>query len=34
MSVPSTVLVDKDGKIIARNLRGSELEKKLSEIFD
>ena len=34
MSVPSTVLVDKDGKIIARNLRGPELEKKLSEIFD
>ena len=34
MSVPSTVLVDKDGKIIARNLRGCELEKKLSEIFD
>ena len=34
MSVPSTVLVDKDGKIIARNLRGSELERKLAEIFD
>ena len=34
MSVPSTVLVDKDGKIIARNLRGTELEKKLAEIFD
>ena len=34
MSVPSTVLVDRDGKIIARNLRGSELERKLAEIFD
>ena len=34
MSVPSTVLVDKDGKIIARNLRGSELERKLAEIFE
>lgn len=33
-SVPSTVLIDKDGKIIARNLRGQELEKKLAEIFD
>ncbi len=34
MSVPSTVLIDKDGKIIARNLRGAELEKKLAELFD
>ena len=34
MSVPSTVLVDRDGKIIARNLRGSELERKLAEIFE
>ena len=34
MSVPSTVLVDKDGKIIARNLRGPELERKLAEIFE
>lgn len=33
MSVPSTVLIDKDGKIIARNLRGSDLERKLEEIF-
>lgn len=33
MSVPSTVLIDKDGKIIARNLRGSELERALEEIF-
>ena len=28
-SVPSTVLVDRDGKIIARNLRGQELANKL-----
>lgn len=32
-SVPNTVLIDRDGKIIARNLRGAELEKKLEEIF-
>lgn len=32
-SVPSTVLVDRDGKIIARNLRGQELADKLKEIF-
>ena len=34
MSVPSTVLVDTEGRIIARNLRGNELENKLAEIFD
>ncbi|MCQ2273533.1 MAG: TlpA family protein disulfide reductase [Bacteroidales bacterium] len=34
MSVPSTVLIDKEGKIIARNLRGAELERKLAEIFN
>ena len=34
MSVPSTVLVDKEGKIIARNLRGTELERKLAELFE
>lgn len=33
MSVPSTVLVGPDGKIIARNLRGADLERKLEEIF-
>lgn len=32
-SIPQTVLLDKDGKIIARNLRGSRLEAKLAEIF-
>lgn len=34
MSVPSTVLIDKDGTVIARNLRGEELERKLNEIFN
>lgn len=33
-SIPHTVLVDRQGKIIARNLRGSALERKLAEIFD
>ena len=32
-SVPSTVLVDRQGRIIARNLRGEELARKLREIF-
>ena len=32
-SVPNTVLVDRDGRIIARNLRGQELADKLKEIF-
>lgn len=32
-SIPHTVLVDRDGKIIARNLRGPALEQKLEEIF-
>ncbi len=32
-SIPSTVLVGPDGKILARNLRGQELENKLKEIF-
>ena len=32
-SIPHTVLVDKEGKIIARNLRGPHLEMKLKEIF-
>lgn len=31
--VPYTVLVDKEGKIIAKGLRGQELEQKLEEIF-
>lgn len=32
-SIPATVLIDREGRIIARNLRGSELERKLKEIF-
>jgi thiol-disulfide isomerase/thioredoxin len=32
-SIPATVLIGKDGKIIAKNLRGEELEAKLKEIF-
>lgn len=32
-AIPSNFLVDPAGKIIARNLRGEELNKKLSEIF-
>jgi peroxiredoxin len=32
-AIPSNFLLDKDGKIIARNLRGDELDKKLAEIF-
>ena len=32
-SVPSTVLIDREGRIIARDLRGPDLERKLLEIF-
>jgi peroxiredoxin len=32
-SIPFTVLIDKDGKVIAKNLRGAELEAKLKELF-
>jgi thiol-disulfide isomerase/thioredoxin len=32
-AIPYTVLVDREGKIIAKGLRGAELEKKLVEIF-
>jgi thiol-disulfide isomerase/thioredoxin len=32
-SIPQTVLLDDEGKIIARNLRGPALEQKLAEIF-
>ncbi len=32
-SIPHTVLVDKEGRIIARNLRGEALERKLAELF-
>ncbi len=33
-SIPATVLVDRDGKVLARNLRGQQLENKLKEIFE
>lgn len=32
-SIPHTVLLDAEGKIIARNLRGARLESKLAELF-
>lgn len=32
-SIPANVLLDKDQKIIARNLRGDDLTKKLAEVF-
>lgn len=31
--IPQTFLIDREGKIIAKNLRGEELEKKLAELF-
>lgn len=33
-SIPTNYLLDKNGRIIASNLRGEQLEKKLSEILD
>lgn len=33
MSIPATVLVDREGRVLARNLRGQQLEQKLKEIF-
>lgn len=32
-SIPSTFLIDKDGRIIGKNLRGSELANKLESLF-
>ena len=32
-SIPHSILLDKDGVIIAKNLRGEELHKKLAEVF-
>jgi peroxiredoxin len=31
--IPFTVLLDKEGRVIAKNLRGEELERKLEELF-
>lgn len=33
-SIPATFLIGRDGKIIAKNLRGDKLEKKLAEVFE
>lgn len=33
-AIPATFLLDKEGNIIARNLRGPELEQKLQEVLD
>ncbi len=32
-SIPHTILLDKNGKILARNLRGQQLDNKLKELF-
>lgn len=32
--IPYTVLLDREGKILAKNLRGEELEKKLAEVLN
>ncbi|MCL2131939.1 MAG: TlpA family protein disulfide reductase [Lentimicrobiaceae bacterium] len=32
-SIPATYLIDRDGKIIAKNLRGEELERKVKEVL-
>jgi peroxiredoxin len=32
-SIPSTLLLDKSGKILARNLRGADLERKIAEVL-
>jgi len=33
-AIPANFLLDREGRVIASNLRGEQLEKKLSEIFD
>ena len=33
-AIPATFLIDKQGKIIAKNLRGEALKKRLEELFD
>ncbi|RYD79722.1 MAG: TlpA family protein disulfide reductase [Sphingobacteriales bacterium] len=32
-AIPSTFLLDKEGRIVAKNLRGAELEKKLAQLI-
>ncbi|MEM6724955.1 MAG: thioredoxin-like domain-containing protein, partial [Bacteroidota bacterium] len=32
-SIPATYLLDREGKILAKNLRGPALEHKLAEVF-
>jgi thiol-disulfide isomerase/thioredoxin len=32
-SIPTNVLIDAEGRILAKNLRGEDLEKKLAEVF-
>ena len=32
-AIPANLLLDKEGKILARNLYGSDLEKKLKEVL-
>ncbi len=32
-SIPTNVLIDKEGKVLAKNLRGEELDKKLEEVL-
>ncbi len=33
MSIPANVLLDREGKIIAKDLRGEELRMKLAELL-
>ncbi len=33
-SIPATFLLDREGNIIAKNLRGPELEQKLQQVLD
>ena len=33
-AIPYTVLIDREGKILAKNLRGEELDSKLAEVLD
>ncbi|HKK74985.1 MAG TPA: TlpA disulfide reductase family protein [Saprospiraceae bacterium] len=33
-SIPRTILIDPEGRIVAKNLRGASLEAKLKELFD